>query len=82
MNCYVYIQTEPRLWTVGFYDPQGVWHADSDHASREKAAERVHWLNGGGTTVIARPLIDELIGESPERMRRDQERCREIGEQQ
>lgn len=44
---YVYVQSEPRLWTVGFYDPQGKWHPESDHASSDKAAERVHWLNGG-----------------------------------
>ncbi len=44
---YVYIKSEPNLWTVGFYDPQGEWHPDSDHDSREKAAERVHYLNGG-----------------------------------
>jgi hypothetical protein len=45
-NMYVYIQTEPRLWTVGFYDPDGKWIPESDHDSREKAAERVHYLNG------------------------------------
>ena len=35
------------LWTVGFYDPQGSWHPESDHKSAEEAAERVHYLNGG-----------------------------------
>jgi hypothetical protein len=44
---YVYIQTEPGLYTVGFYAPDGTWHPDSDHGSREEAAERVHYLNGG-----------------------------------
>jgi len=44
---YVYIQSEPGLWTVGFYKPDGTWEPESDHASREAAAERVHWLNGG-----------------------------------
>ncbi len=34
---YVYQQTEPELWTVGYYSPTGEWHAESDHA-----------LNGGG----------------------------------
>ena len=43
---YVYINSEPNLWTVGFYDPQGGWHTDSDHDSRGEAAERVAWLNG------------------------------------
>lgn len=45
---YVYLKTEPRLWTVGFYDPEGRWQSESDHASSEDAARRVAWLNGGG----------------------------------
>lgn len=44
---YVYIQSEPQLYTVGFYDPQGGWHPDSDYSNREEACERVHYLNGG-----------------------------------
>jgi hypothetical protein len=43
---YVYVQSEPGLWTVGFYDPQGQWIAESDHSSADEAATRVHWLNG------------------------------------
>jgi len=44
---YVYIRSEPQLWTVGFYTPDGEWIAESDHGCSEDAAERVHWLNGG-----------------------------------
>jgi hypothetical protein len=44
---YVYIQTEPQLWTVGFYDPTGKFQPESDHSIREEAAARVHYLNGG-----------------------------------
>lgn len=44
---YVYILSEPGLWTVGFYDPQGNWQSESDHDTREAAAKRVHWMNGG-----------------------------------
>lgn len=43
---YVYIKTEPRLWTVGFYDPNGKWHPESDHDNPEAAAKRVNYLNG------------------------------------
>jgi hypothetical protein len=43
---YVYIQSEPGLWTVGFFDPEGKWHSESDHAEKEKAARRTAWLNG------------------------------------
>ena len=44
---YVYIKSESDLWTVGFYSPDGKWNPESDYDSREKAAERVHYLNGG-----------------------------------
>lgn len=44
---YVYIQSEPQLWTVGFYHPGGEWESESDHEFREDAAKRVHYLNGG-----------------------------------
>ena len=44
---YVYIKSEPGLWTVGFYDPKGNWVPESDWDDKDRAAERVHWLNGG-----------------------------------
>lgn len=45
---WVYLKTEPRLWTVGFYDPNGIWQSDSDHDTKEGAANRCAFLNGGG----------------------------------
>ena len=55
---YVYILSEKAcadndftsLWTVGFYDPAGEWHAESDYDSYLKAAQRVNYLNGGTKT--------------------------------
>jgi hypothetical protein len=44
---WVYIQSETNLWTVGFYDPEGKWHPDSDWPTREQARIRVILLNGG-----------------------------------
>jgi hypothetical protein len=44
---YVYKQSEPGLWTVGYYEPSGKWVPESDHDNREEAAKRVHYLNGG-----------------------------------
>lgn len=35
-------------WGVGYYDPEGDWFDDSVHDTREAAAERVRYLNGGG----------------------------------
>ena len=47
---YVYVKSEPGLFTVGFYDPQDKWQPESDHDSAEKAAARVAWLNGSRPT--------------------------------
>jgi len=44
---WVYIESERNLWTVGFYDPKGQFHPESDHESQEEAAKKVHYLNGG-----------------------------------
>lgn len=46
-TAWLYIRTEPTLWTVGFYAPDGKWHPESDHGSPDEAATRVHYLNGG-----------------------------------
>jgi hypothetical protein len=44
---FIYIKSEPQLWTVGFYDPAEKFVPESDWPSDAAAAERVHWLNGG-----------------------------------
>ena len=46
---YVYIKTEPRLWTVGFYDPDGKWITENDYDDPEEAAKRVAFLNGSNS---------------------------------
>ena len=43
---YVYINSEPGLWTVGFYSPDGEWNPESDHTTKDEAANRVAYLNG------------------------------------
>lgn len=50
MTAWVYQTFEPGLWTVGFYTPAGEWVPTSDHDSKEEAAARVHYLNGGSAT--------------------------------
>lgn len=52
---YVYKESEARLWTVGYYEPNGKWQPESDHHVKEKAAERVHYLNGGCEVTIRLP---------------------------
>lgn len=39
MKGYVYIQSEPGLWTVGFYDPSGKWNPESDHSSADESCQ-------------------------------------------
>lgn len=56
---YVYIRSEQNLWTVGFYDPKGHFHPDLDYDTKEKAAERVHYLNGGNKTYYQPIKIKE-----------------------
>jgi len=63
---YVYRQSEPGLWTVGFYKPDGEWLPESDHSSKEDAAARVHYLNGGSEPE--NPFI--LHGDELEKARR------------
>ncbi len=50
-STWVYIRSEPGLWTVGFYDPTGKFHPDSDHDNRQEAGDRVAYLNGNGSTI-------------------------------
>lgn len=47
MTCWVYINPEPGLYTVGFYKMDGTWIPESDHDSSIEAIERTHYLNGG-----------------------------------
>lgn len=44
---WVYKYWDPNLWAVGFYTPEGFFILETKHASRESAAARVHYLNGG-----------------------------------
>ena len=59
MNGWVYIQSEPRLWTVGHYDQDGKFRPESDHGSADEAARRVHSLNGGTDEKLRAAAIAE-----------------------
>lgn len=56
MRNYVYIESERwrdgpvirHLYTVGYYAPSGKFIPESDHSTKEEAAERVAYLNGSG----------------------------------
>ena len=49
---YIYLRSESHLFTVGFYDPRGIFHPESDHDNKEDAADRVHYLNGGNPVKV------------------------------
>ncbi|MEV0292582.1 hypothetical protein [Nocardia sp. NPDC050710] len=73
---YVYMRTEPQLWTVGFYKPNGEWEPESDHDRKDRAADRVIFLNGRGSDTDVAELIrqhDELREECKELV--DQVQC-------
>lgn len=58
---YVYVRSEPALWTVGFYDPSGRWEPESDHGSSEDAAQRVALLNGSYDALTLYKALDDLV---------------------
>lgn len=58
---YVYVRSEPQLWTVGFYRPDGKWEPESDHESKTGAANRVAWLNGGCDQCGLRQAVSEAL---------------------
>lgn len=60
---YVYIKSEPTLWTVGFYGPQEKWVPESDHDSAESAEKRVVYLNGGNAERDEKDAKLQAIGE-------------------
>ena len=59
---YVYKRTEFSpycLYTVGYYDPNGKWHPESDHENAESAANRIILLNGGKVEINVNPDLLE-----------------------
>lgn len=75
---------EDRLWTVGYYGPDGKWNAESDHETEDGAAERIHYLMGGSrvasnmdprTTIAAMAMQGMLAGPADERKQRRSDRC-------
>ncbi len=50
---YAYLQSEPTLWTVGYYDPSGKWQPQSDHGTEREARAKVAYLNGDSSQDLA-----------------------------
>ena len=68
MSEYVYIRSEPGLWTVGYHEPGGKFIPESDHDSPGEAARQVTTLNGGAdeTEVLRKLLTLPLQNRAPE----------------
>ncbi len=47
MYIYLDLMKDDGCYTVGYYNPDGHFQPESDHDTREDAAKRVHYLNGG-----------------------------------
>ena len=43
---YVYLETEPGVYTVGHYAPSSVWIPESDYDTVAAAVARLRELNG------------------------------------
>lgn len=65
MTSWVYKQSEPALWTVGFYKPDGTFEPESDHDSAEDAAQRVNYLNGGKGEEYVNQIFAARAGGHP-----------------
>lgn len=68
MSDYVYIRSEPGLWTVGYHEPGGKFIPESDHDSPQEAARQVTTLNGGAdeTEMLRKLLTLPLQNRAPE----------------
>ncbi len=60
-TAWIYIRSEPQLWTVGFYRPDGTFEPDKDFPSADEAAKRVHWLNGGKNAELTDHTLEKYI---------------------
>lgn len=47
MYIYKDLSVTEGVFTVGYYDPFHEFVPESDHPTKEDAAARVHYLNGG-----------------------------------
>ena len=81
---YHYVKSEPGLWTVGTGTKGVDWIPESDHASSDEAAARVHYLNGGNdNTLVARiRWQDETIMQLKAQIARILEALPSAGEQE
>lgn len=52
---YIFQKTQPGIWSVGNYDENGKWAAESDFTTAAEASQHAHFLNGGHNTENTEP---------------------------
>lgn len=57
---YIYRRTSGEIFTVGYFSPSGRFCHETDCLSREEAASRVNYLNGGADILLASKICDDL----------------------
>lgn len=60
---WIYIQTEPGLFTVGREDSNGTWIPDSDWDSKKEAGDHIHYLNGGNSGRVSLQMAALMIAQ-------------------
>lgn len=65
---YCYTQHEPGLYIVGHYAPDGTFWEDKHYRDRERAADRVSFLNGGSHPSVYKTL--SLVNKALENLER------------
>ena len=50
-TAWVYWKSEPQLWTVGYFEPDGTKYPADDFSSEQEARDECHYLNGGERPV-------------------------------
>jgi hypothetical protein len=63
---FVYVKSEPTLWTVGHYNQHGRWVSNSDWGSNEEAAAYCSYLNGGAKPGFVAAMEHEALKPKPE----------------
>jgi len=60
LKMYIYEKTGSKVYTVGCYSSNKKFITETVHGSREDAAERTHYLNGGINPDVFSNMMEDL----------------------
>lgn len=52
------LNREDRLWTVGYFEPDGKWHPLRDYDNERAAMRLTNYLNGGEGDYPVKSFLD------------------------